>query len=175
MPARRLFAEKWHFIFPNHIARFAIVLTHHAVTFVTSKVVAAGEFANQASIGMWVRLIHFHRNRLQQVAITIDFDDSLAGRFSNHHTTITQRLARVNFDPFPLVAVGLRSIIAPHHLARLGIELSDRSRPLEHQEIAIGQNMTIMNSTPRPFPPHHAIFTDHDQTTIALQQHLMRQ
>src|SRR5436190_116959 len=151
MAAARLLAEERHLELPDDLA-LRIVLADRAVAFVAHQVVAGRQLPDQAGVAVRARIVDLELDLAVQLAVPIDLDDAAGAGFGDHDLAALQRLERVDFDLLALVAVHGSAVVGPDGLARLRIDLGDLRGPLLNHDVAIRQDMNVMDAAPRHLP-----------------------
>ncbi len=85
----------------------------------------------------------------------IHLEDAPRPRFDDHREAIRQSLERVDFDPFPVVAVAPAGIVLPHDLPIL-VELDDLAEVPLAEDVAVVEHPQVMQvpngELPNEFP-----------------------
>jgi hypothetical protein len=106
---------------------------------------------------------------VQQLAVSIDFNDSPRPTLGDHHAPIAQRLNGMDLDALSGVAVGGTGVVRPNNLPRFAIDLNNFVRALRNKEVTVRQNMQIVDTVPRSFPFDLSVLINNDELAISLR------
>ena len=116
---------------------------------------------------MWGVDLEF--DRVQDLAAAIDFNNPSGAGFGDHDAAICQRLKGGDLNAFSLVTVLLCGVIRPDDLVRLRVEFDDFVAALLQHDMAIGQDMNVMDAPPAGLPFYFSLGVQDRQLLVALQ------
>ena len=152
--------EERHVEIPYYLAR-DVVLSHDAVLLMGYEIRSGGGLAGVAGVGVGRGRVDLERDLSHDRARAVHLDDPGRARLHDHRGAVGQALKRVHFDGPRSIPVPL-GVILPDEFA-VGIEFDDACPAILVEEMAVGQQMEVVDLPTGDLPLDGAVGSDGGQ------------
>lgn len=151
MTAGRCLAEEGDGEFPHDLS-VGVILFHDLVGFVGDEVMAVVESADEAGVGMGVGFGNDEGQGLDDGFVRGDFEEATGSGLDDEGVPVFETLVGMDLDlAVAFAAVGLGGVVFPDDF--LGeIHLDDARPSILGEEIAVGEEVQIVDGTERTMP-----------------------
>jgi hypothetical protein len=160
-------------VLPDHLAGLTVVLTHLPIGLMSDEVVAVVDLPNEASIGVGIRVVDDQLHFVKELSLAIDLDDPRRPGLRDHQATVRKGLESVDLDSLTVIAILLTRVVLPNGLLRLRVDLDDLAETLGDEEMAILEDVDVMDTAPRSFPFDGTIAGDDREAIVPLNDQSM--
>ena len=158
--ALALLAEEGDVILPDDLA-LRIVFPDATIGLVGHQVIAIGDLADAARVGVGIRVIDLQLHLALNLAVAIHFNDPGRAGLGDHRQAVFHALKGMHLHRF--AGVGLRRVVFPDHLL-VASDLLDLGPALLKEHVAIGQHVRIVDGSHRNLPLKGTIGSDDRQS-----------